>query len=86
MKLKKLKEKMPKSFMGWLEYFLLFLAILLLLYIVLHIVLLVAVSVRYLFLPKEVKLYEKAISSISEGERVEALKFFNESLEIDPEY
>jgi tetratricopeptide (TPR) repeat protein len=83
MKLKKLKEKMPKSFKEWFVYFVIFLGFLPLFIIAFF---LVASPVRSLFLPKEVKLYEKGMSSIADYERVEALKYFNEALEIDPDY
>ena len=83
MKLKKLKEKMPKSFKEWFEYFIIFLGFLPVFILAFF---LVASPVRYLFLPKEVKLYEKALSSIYDGERVEALEYFNKALEIDPDY
>ncbi|MBN1572087.1 MAG: tetratricopeptide repeat protein [Deltaproteobacteria bacterium] len=81
MKLKKSKEIMPKSCGGW---FVCILAILLLLIVSF-------LSIRYILLPKEEKLYRKGMSQLNNvtliyERKFAALEYFNEALEINPDY
>ncbi len=78
MKLKWLKRMMPRRFMDWVYYFIVLLGLI-------PFLIIAFACVKYLLLTKAEKLHYKGKRCLP-MEKIEALKHFNEALEIDPDY